>query len=178
MHTLLADQAATDYPFNHYAALGILLLMAIGFGVANVVLTTFLGPSRKGEVKGTTYESGMNPIGSARRRFNVRFYIVAMTFLLFDVGGHLSFVGRQRKRLSSFSFPRTHVILCSHDCDRFRLCMAQGRIQVRLIQDTVCVYAAPTSLNPGSGTERSARVVLHGAGDFGMTRATLDALNG
>jgi NADH-quinone oxidoreductase subunit A len=85
MHTLLADQAATDYPFNHYAALGILLLMAIGFGVANVVLTTFLGPSRKGEVKGTTYESGMNPIGSARRRFNVRFYIVAMTFLLFDV---------------------------------------------------------------------------------------------
>lgn len=74
-----------DYAFNHYAALGVLLLMAIGFGVANVVLTTFLGPSRKGEVKGTTYESGMNPIGSARRRFNVRFYIVAMTFLLFDV---------------------------------------------------------------------------------------------
>lgn len=82
---LLANQAAGDYPFNHYAALGILLLMAIGFGVANIVLTTFLGPSRKGEVKGTTYESGMNPIGSARRRFNVRFYIVAMTFLLFDV---------------------------------------------------------------------------------------------
>lgn len=74
-----------DYAFNHYAALGILLLMAIGFGVGNVVLTTFLGPSRKGEVKGTTYESGMNPFGSARRRFNVRFYIVAMTFLLFDV---------------------------------------------------------------------------------------------
>ena len=74
-----------DYAFNHYAALGILLLMAVGFGVANVVLTTFLGPSRKGEIKGTTYESGMNPIGSARRRFNVRFYIVAMTFLLFDV---------------------------------------------------------------------------------------------
>lgn len=77
--------ATSDYAFNHYAALGILLLMAIGFGVANIVLTTFLGPSRKGEVKGTTYESGMNPIGSARRRFNVRFYVVAMTFLLFDV---------------------------------------------------------------------------------------------
>lgn len=74
-----------DYAFNHYAALGILLIMAIGFGVANIVLTTFLGPSRKGEVKGTTYESGMNPLGSARRRFNVRFYVVAMTFLLFDV---------------------------------------------------------------------------------------------
>jgi len=68
-----------------YAAVGVLLLMAISFGVGNLVLTHMLGPSRKGEVKGTTYESGMNPIGDARRRFNVRFYIVAMTFLLFDV---------------------------------------------------------------------------------------------
>jgi len=71
--------------FSHYAAVGILLLMAIGFGVFNVAVSILLGPSRKGEVKGTVYESGMNPIGSARRRFNVRFYIVAMTFLLFDV---------------------------------------------------------------------------------------------
>ncbi|MEM6393351.1 MAG: NADH-quinone oxidoreductase subunit A [Planctomycetota bacterium] len=70
---------------NHYFALTLLILMAIGFGVGNVFLTTFLGPSRKGEVKGTIYESGMNPISDARRRFNVRFYIVAMTFLLFDV---------------------------------------------------------------------------------------------
>ncbi|MEE9404299.1 MAG: NADH-quinone oxidoreductase subunit A [Algisphaera sp.] len=71
--------------FSSYAALGVLLLMAVGFGVGNIVLTHFLGPSRKGEVKGKVYESGMDPIGNARRRFNVRFYIVAMTFLLFDV---------------------------------------------------------------------------------------------
>ena len=44
-----------------------------------------LGPGRKGPIKGSVYESGMNPIGNARRRFNVRFYIVAMTFLVFDV---------------------------------------------------------------------------------------------
>ncbi|MBB6428857.1 NADH-quinone oxidoreductase subunit A [Algisphaera agarilytica] len=71
--------------FAMWAAVGVLLLMAIGFGVGNIVLTHLLGPSRKGEVKGTVYESGMNPIGDARRRFNVRFYVVAMTFLLFDV---------------------------------------------------------------------------------------------
>ncbi|NBC10623.1 MAG: NAD(P)H-quinone oxidoreductase subunit 3 [Planctomycetes bacterium] len=59
--------------------------MAIGFGVVNLLLTEIIGPSRKGEVKGKTYESGMEPIGTARRRFNVRFYVVAMTFLLFDV---------------------------------------------------------------------------------------------
>ncbi len=74
---------ATD--FNQYAALGVLLLIAIAFGIGAVVATTVLGPSREGAVKGSVYESGMNPIGSARRRFNVRFYMVAMTFLLFDV---------------------------------------------------------------------------------------------
>ncbi len=71
--------------FNQYAALGILVLMAIVFGFVNLLATTVIGPRRQGNVKGTTYESGVNPIGTARRRFNVRFYIVAMTFLLFDV---------------------------------------------------------------------------------------------
>lgn len=75
--------AATDV--NHYAALGVLLLMAIGFGIVSVFMSAIMGPSRHGKVKGMVYESGMNPIGSARRRFNIRFYVVAMTFLLFDV---------------------------------------------------------------------------------------------
>ncbi len=83
LNALLA--AGSPGGFNAWAALGILLLMAVTFGVANLVMTHVLGPSRVGEVKGTTYESGMNPIGNARRRFNVRFFIVAMTFLLFDV---------------------------------------------------------------------------------------------
>jgi NADH-quinone oxidoreductase subunit A len=77
--------APTLAQFNQYAALGILILMAIGFGLVNLVITHILGPSRHGDIKGTVYESGMNPIGTARQRFNVRFYIVAMTFLLFDV---------------------------------------------------------------------------------------------
>ena len=71
--------------FNHYAALGLLVLMAIGFGAATLVATHLFGPRREGDKKGVIYESGMNPLGSARRRFNVRFYMIAMTFLLFDV---------------------------------------------------------------------------------------------
>jgi NADH-quinone oxidoreductase subunit A len=70
---------------GHYGPLGILVVMAILFGVGNLVLTALLGPGRRGDVKGTIYESGMNPVGTARKRFNVRFYIVAMTFLVFDV---------------------------------------------------------------------------------------------
>lgn len=71
--------------FSLWAAVGVLLLGALAFGGGTLVMTHLFGPSRKGEIKGTVYESGMNPFGSARRRFNVRFYIVAMTFLLFDV---------------------------------------------------------------------------------------------
>ena len=74
-----------DDVFSHYAPVGILLLMGILFGVGNILISTALGPTRQGKTKGMTYESGMNPIGTARRRFNVRFYIVAMTFLVFDV---------------------------------------------------------------------------------------------
>ena len=74
-----------DANFNHYLPVGILALIALAFGVGNLVLTHLIGPSRKGPIKGMTYESGMNPIGTTQRRFNVRFYIVAMTFLVFDV---------------------------------------------------------------------------------------------
>lgn len=68
-----------------YLPIGILLLMAITFAVANVVLSLLIGPRRTGSVKADAYESGMVPIGTARKRFNVRFYLIAMTFLVFDV---------------------------------------------------------------------------------------------
>jgi NADH-quinone oxidoreductase subunit A len=68
-----------------YIPIGILVVMAILFGAANLIGTHILGPRRRGEVKEIAYESGMNPVGTARKRFNVRFYILAMTFLVFDV---------------------------------------------------------------------------------------------
>ncbi len=71
--------------FNHYGPLGVLILMGAAFGIGSVIISTWLGPRRLGSTKGITYESGVNPIGTAQRRFNVRFYVVAMTFLLFDV---------------------------------------------------------------------------------------------
>ena len=68
-----------------YLPIGILVLMAIGFAVVNTIGTQILGPSAHGAIKESTYESGMNPFGTARKRFDVRFYILAMTFLVFDV---------------------------------------------------------------------------------------------
>lgn len=85
MFTLLADATVQADTFSQYGPVGVLILMAIVFGVGVQIAPAILAPRRQGKIKGGVYESGMNPIGSARRRFNVRFYLVAMSFLVFDV---------------------------------------------------------------------------------------------
>jgi NADH-quinone oxidoreductase subunit A len=83
MQLLLTPALAGDY--RQWAVLGILLLVAAGFAVGNVVFSSIIGPKRKGKIKDAPYESGVDPIGTTHRRFNVRFYLVAMIFLVFDV---------------------------------------------------------------------------------------------
>ncbi|MFK7884560.1 MAG: NADH-quinone oxidoreductase subunit A [Phycisphaerales bacterium] len=68
-----------------YLPIFLMVIAGIGFGVLNLVGSFVLGPSRAGARKGETYESGMSAVGTARKRFNVRFYLIAMVFLVFDV---------------------------------------------------------------------------------------------
>src|ERR1700733_9050182 len=70
---------------DSWAPVVLLLVLAVGFAVTNIAASLLIGPSRTGPGKEITYESGMVPIGDTRKRFNVRFYIVAMIFLVFDV---------------------------------------------------------------------------------------------
>lgn len=77
--------SATSSLAAGYWPILVLILMALFFGVVTLVLTHLLGPRRQGRIKGSPYESGMNPISTARKRFNVRYYLLAMTFLVFDV---------------------------------------------------------------------------------------------
>ena len=77
--------AAAHHQYNEWAVLALLFLIALGFAIFNLVFSAVIGPSRKGAVKQDSYESGMNPVGDTRQRFNVRFYLVAMIFLVFDV---------------------------------------------------------------------------------------------
>src|SRR5271170_6801647 len=81
--SFLADQPQS--PVQNWAPVVLLIVIAIGFAVVNIAASIFLGPKRTGPGKEISYESGMVPIGDARQRFNVRFYIVAMIFLVFDV---------------------------------------------------------------------------------------------
>lgn len=68
-----------------YIPLFVMILIGIIFGVSNIVLTEVLGPKRSTRAKLSTYESGMEPVKSARERFSVKFYLVAMIFILFDI---------------------------------------------------------------------------------------------
>ena len=65
----------------------IFTMIAVGGVVALVMgkLNEILGPRRPSEQKLSTYESGMEPVRSARERFSVKFYMVAMLFILFDI---------------------------------------------------------------------------------------------
>jgi NADH-quinone oxidoreductase subunit A len=74
----------------HESALILLpiLLLACAAGalaVGMLVMGGLLGPKRSGPVKRMPYESGMDPVHHARRRFDVRFHLVAIAFLIFDV---------------------------------------------------------------------------------------------
>jgi NADH-quinone oxidoreductase subunit A len=68
-------------------ALPILLFILCAVAIPLVMLAAgaALGPTRSGAAKQMPYESGMDPIHDARRRFDVRFYLVAIAFLIFDV---------------------------------------------------------------------------------------------
>lgn len=70
---------------NPYAAIGVTILVIVGIASVMLILAHTVGPKRRGPVKDSPYESGMPVIGDTHRRFNIRFYIVAMLFLLFDV---------------------------------------------------------------------------------------------
>jgi NADH-quinone oxidoreductase subunit A len=70
---------------SEFTPIFLFLLVAIGTALSMLILSAILGPKRETPVKQMPYESGMDPIGDARQRFDVRYYLVAIVFLLFDV---------------------------------------------------------------------------------------------
>jgi len=68
-----------------YLPILILAVLAAAFAVGSVVASAVLGPRRPDPEKLSPYECGMEPVGSARERFSVKFYLVAMLFIIFDM---------------------------------------------------------------------------------------------
>ncbi len=74
------DQILTDY-----LPLAVMLVIAVIIALIVPILSLSLGPKRPSTRKQSPYESGMTPIGEAQRRFPVKFYRIAVLFILFDV---------------------------------------------------------------------------------------------
>jgi len=72
-----------DFSLSTYYPVFIYLVVVVGFAVTNVILTQIIGPKRRTPVKLMPYESGMDPIGDARQHFDVKYYLMAVLFLLF-----------------------------------------------------------------------------------------------
>jgi NADH-quinone oxidoreductase subunit A len=68
-----------------YVSLLILGVIVLGFAVSTPILSRFIGKARHNADKDSTYECGVPPIGNARERFPIKFYLVCMLFILFDV---------------------------------------------------------------------------------------------
>ncbi|GJQ23281.1 MAG: NADH-quinone oxidoreductase subunit A [Planctomycetia bacterium] len=69
----------------HYLPILILFIVAVGFAVTNIGLSAILGRRKPTAEKLSPYECGINPVGSARERFSVKFYLIAMLFVIFDI---------------------------------------------------------------------------------------------
>jgi NADH-quinone oxidoreductase subunit A len=68
-----------------YIPLILMIVAGFGFAIIFMFLSEWLGARRFTPGKVTTYESGMIPFGTARERFSVKFYLIAMSFIVFDV---------------------------------------------------------------------------------------------
>ena len=73
-----------NYPELYFPIL-VQVIVAAGLAATLVGISTLLGKRAKSPLKDTPYESGMAPVGSAHERFSVKFYLVGMIFILFDI---------------------------------------------------------------------------------------------
>jgi NADH-quinone oxidoreductase subunit A len=70
---------------KEYIPILIVFIFVAGFAVTNIVLSHVVGRRKNTRAKLMPYECGMDPVGSAHQRFSVKFYLIAMLFILFDI---------------------------------------------------------------------------------------------
>ena len=75
----------SEFNLFDYAPLGVMFIVAFGFAASQIVVTQLVGPRKRTATKLMPYECGKDPVGSARDRFSIKFYTVAVIFLLFDI---------------------------------------------------------------------------------------------
>ena len=70
---------------EQYIPVFIVIIVAILFGAAVIFSSVIFGPKRPNKIKTMPYESGKNPVGTANERISIKYYLVAMLFIIFDI---------------------------------------------------------------------------------------------
>ena len=71
--------------FEQYYPILLVFLLTAGIVVVTVLLATFTGPRKKTNFKEEPFECASDPVGDTRQRFSIKFYVVAILFILFDI---------------------------------------------------------------------------------------------
>src|SRR3954465_14228875 len=74
-----------QFSLMDYAPIAVMFIVAAGFAASQILVTQLIGPRKRTAVKLMPYECGKDPVGSARDRYSIKFYSVAVIFLLFDI---------------------------------------------------------------------------------------------
>ncbi len=70
---------------QQYVPILIFLLVALAFSGGTILLSSLIVPIKRDPIKNSVYECGVEPVGTARERFPIKFYLVAVLFILFDI---------------------------------------------------------------------------------------------
>jgi NADH-quinone oxidoreductase subunit A len=81
----LAGGGSSTMYMNNYVVVAIFLVLGVLLPVVALTAGRFLRPNKPSAEKYTTYESGNEPVGSGQVRFNIRYYLFALMFVIFDV---------------------------------------------------------------------------------------------
>lgn len=75
----------SEFTLFDYAPIALMFLVATGFAASQILVTQLIGPRKRTAAKLMPYECGKDPVGSARDKYSIKFYTVAVIFLLFDI---------------------------------------------------------------------------------------------
>src|SRR6267378_4620228 len=78
-------RSAMQFRLYDYLPILLIFIVAAGFAVTSITLSQFVGQRKRTRTKLMPYECGKDPVGSAHERFSVKFYLIAMIFILFDI---------------------------------------------------------------------------------------------
>ena len=85
LNNVLPQVGAASEPYAAYLLLAVMLLLAVGFACAPLVLSAILAPKKPGEIKESAFECGLESKGDPWVQFKVQYYLYALAFVIFDI---------------------------------------------------------------------------------------------